>query len=464
MTADASDAGAEGSPAGGGRSRLSPAPGAQAASLSRRRFLAGVPAGVALPAVALAASGATAASPGEPGSWVAGLPGAALPQRLDPVSVRGLFEFSERHVPMNAANLCPTSRPAAQALAAADAAIDLDCSFQNRAPFGTLLEHCRARIAAQLSVSPDEVALVRNTSEANNIVNAGLALEPGDEVVLWDQNHPTNNVAWAVRAARYGIVVRTVTLPAQPRDAGELIEPFVRAFTPKTRVLAVSHVSNVSGLALPVRELCDLAHARGIHVHVDGAQSWGVLHVDLPELGCDSYAASAHKWYMGPREVGLLYVRSDAIGRIWPAVVAPGWGDDVDPDPVGARKFESLGQRDDAALTGLGVAAGLHDALADADVRSGERYTRALAQHLKNGLVEAGATLVTPMAERFSAGVCVVSVPSANRAELFRRLYAEHGIAAAPTGGLRLCPHVYNTSEHVDRVLAGMVALRSLLA
>ena len=143
----------------------------------------------------------------------------------------------------------------------------------------------------------------------------------------------------------------------------ELLEAFTRKFRPNTRVLAITQISNVSGIRLPVAELVSAAHDRGIHVHVDGAQSWGALDLDLTALDVDSFSASAHKWYMGPREVGLLYVKSEHIARIWPSAIAPGWGSDSETDLIGARKFESLGQRDDAALAALGTAAELHDQL-----------------------------------------------------------------------------------------------------
>src|SRR5262245_38157901 len=225
--------------------------------------------------------------------------------------VRRQFAFDENKVPMNAANMCPSPRIVAEQVAELTRDIDVDCSFQNRAKYVDLLESSRRKVAQHLGVSADEIALVRNTSEANNTVNNGLALKSGDEIVIWDQNHPTNNVAWDVRAARYGLRVQRVTTPAEPTDADQLVKAFTDAFTPRTRVLALTHVSNVSGLRLPVRELCDAAHRRNLFVHVDGAQSWGALEVNLRDLGCDSYSASAHKWFVGPKEVGILYVRSE---------------------------------------------------------------------------------------------------------------------------------------------------------
>lgn len=373
--------------------------------------------------------------------------------------VRAQFAFREERVPMNAANLCPSPRAVADRVEELTRDIDRDCSFNNRAKFSEMLEESRAAVAAQLGVGPDEIALVRNTSEANNTVNAGVPLSPGDEVVLWDQNHPTNNVAWDVRAARFGFSVRRVSVPADPADPDQLAAPFVEALSGRTRVLSVTHVSNVSGIRLPVRRLAAEARRRGVHFHVDGAQSWGALEVNLREMGCDSYSASAHKWFMGPKEAGLLYVREGRIPGLWPATVAPGWGDDADPDVVGARKFESLGQRDDACLASVGTAAVFHSAIAPPAVAARVAH---LAAALKEGVVEVGMTLVTPSDPKLSGGVCIVRATGDRRAAV-NRLYEEHGIAGAGTGGLRLCPHVYNTMDHVRRAVEGVKALRQVI-
>lgn len=412
---------------------------------SRRLFLKEIAAGAALLPVALetARAGETLAETSADGEAYWHL-------------VRAQFSFDEDKVPMNAANLCPSSRAVAERVSNLTADMDHDCSFQNRAKFSKLRELSREKVAEQMGVSADEVALVRNTSEANNTVNNGLQLEEGDEVLLWDQNHPTNNVAWDVRAARFGIVVKRVATPEHPKSAQELMDTFTSAFTDKTKVLSITHVSNVSGIKLPAKELTEAAHARGIYVHVDGAQSWGALDVNLRDMGCDSYTASAHKWFMGPKEAGLLYVKADQIPRIWPNVVAPGWGDDVDPDPRGARKFESLGQRDDPCLAAVGTTVDFHNSIGSARV---EARMVELAQRLKEGIADAGLRLVTPMAPELSGGVCITEVESSRRRDVMNRLYQEHGIAGAPTGGLRLCPHAYNTMEHVERAIAGVKAL-----
>jgi len=370
--------------------------------------------------------------------------------------VRAQFSFREEKVPMNAANLCPSSRAVAERVAELTADIDRDCSFNNRAKFGKFLETARQKVAAQLGVRANEIALVRNTSEANNTINNGLSLDEGDEILLWSQNHPTNNVAWDVRAARFGLSVKRVSTPRHPESTQELIDAFVGAFGPKTKVLSLTHIPNLRGIRLPVKEHVEKAHRQGIYVHVDGAQSWGALDVNLRELGCDSYSASAHKWFLGPKEAGVLYVKEENVPRIWPNVVAPGWGDDVDPDVEGARKFESLGQRDDACLAAIGTTVDFHNAIGAARV---EARVRELATNLKSGLADLGLTLVTPRSPALSGGVCIIEVAKGEGRKVMNRLYDEHGIAAAPTGGLCLSPHVYNTTEHVERALRGVEAI-----
>ena len=151
------------------------------------------------------------------------------------------------------------------------------------------------------------------------------------------------------------------------------------------------------------------------------------------------------------RRRALLYVREDRIEEIWPNIVAPGWGTDAEPDVRGARKFESLGQRDDACLAAVATAAAFHEAIGAAEV---EARVSALATVLKEGMAALGMTLVTPLDPGLSGGVCIMEAPG-DRGAALDGLYEAHGIAGAGTGGLRLCPHVYNTMAHVERAVEG---------
>jgi isopenicillin-N epimerase len=360
--------------------------------------------------------------------------------------VRAQFPLRAGIRPMNAANLCPAPRSVVDRVAAAMADVEADVSFQNRAQYDALRERVRERLAAYLGASADEIAIVRNTSEANNVIAGGVPLDRGDDVVLHSENHATNSVSWDVRAARYGFAVRRVTV-ASEMSAEAMLAAFRAALTPRTRVLSFTDISNVTGIRLPAPALCALARERGIHVHVDGAQSFGALRMNLRELGCDSYATSAHKWFMGPKEAGVLFVRAERAAAIWPGIVGVGWGDAAETSVRGARRFETLGQRNDATIAGLDAALDFHETIGAAAI---ETRVLALAAALKELLGRIpGARLVTPVAPARSGGVVIARFGERDHRALYQRLYAEHGVAGAATGGLRLCPHIYNTQDDV---------------
>src|SRR5207248_528363 len=184
-------------------------------------------------------------------------------------------------------------------------------SFQNRDKYRTLREAVRTKLARLLGVSADEVAITRNTSEGSNLVVRGIDLKPGDEVVVTDHNHPSNNESWKLRARREGLVVVSVPVRVPARSADDLVAGIEQAVTPRTRVIAITHLTSTTGIKYPVKPIAELARRRNIFLHLDGAQTFGAGAVDLSDLGCDSYSASAHKWPMGPLEAGILFVRSE---------------------------------------------------------------------------------------------------------------------------------------------------------
>ena len=364
--------------------------------------------------------------------------------------VRDQFPIRRGFVLMNAGNLCPSPYAVSSAVGHYTRDIDIDASMQNREKFAAMADQTRAALAQYVGAHPGEVAIVRNTTEGNNQVITGLDLGPGDEVVIWDQNHPSNAEAWDVRARRSGFTVHHVATPEKPASTAALIEPFVEKMTDRTRVLAFSHVSNISGVALPATQLCALARDRGILTLIDGAQTFGAVELDLHAIGCDFFTGSAHKWFMGPKEGGLLYVRRDAVDRLWPATVGVGWEDDLDD----ARKFETLGQRDDAMIVGIMRTVDFLDSIGKGKA---ETRTRALATATKEGILERiqGVAFRTPRASELSAGVVVFALPETDHEAVFTSLYEEHNIAGALIGGdhLRLCPHLYNSMREVEQVV-----------
>ena len=374
--------------------------------------------------------------------------------------VRRQFIFPETAVPMNCANLCPSFQAVAEKVAALTRVEDYDVSFNNRAQFNDTLKASRTKVATQIGAGPDEVALVRNTSEGNSVITNGLHFKEGDEIVIWDQNHVTNNQAWDIRARRFGLKIIRVAVPRTPESVEQVVQLFAAACTDRTKVLTFTETSNVSGLKLPAKQLAAMARERGIYCHVDGAQSWGAGVLDVHDIGCDSLAASGHKWFMGPKEVGILYVKAGRAPEIWPNTIGYTGDIKVELELENALKFETLGQRDDAAIAALGETADLHDQIGP------ERIQARITEHatrLKEGLQDAGATLVTPEDPAWSGGVVIIEVPKENQATVADTMYAKFGIAASTSGGLRLCPHIYNTREHIDRAIKGVASMADLI-
>jgi len=372
------------------------------------------------------------------------------------------FGFADDKVPMNAANLCPMPTAISHAVAQFGAELDVDMSGPNRARIEGFKNEARAGIAHQLGVAAKEIAIVRNTSEANNIIVQGAALAEGDEVLLWDQNHPSNKVAWQVRAERTGCTLKTLTVPLKAGSIDEVVERFAGAIGPRTRLVSFTHISNVTGFRLPASEICAALRQKNpeLHIHVDGAQTWGAAEVNLSSMDCDSFSGSAHKWYMGPREVGMLFVREARQDDVWPGVVSVPWGSEAEPSVEGARRFEALGQRDDAAIAALAETVSFHDELTAAGV---EARSSAIADELREALLAIDVPFVSSTNPLFNSSVIILSAPQENRGELISNVLNDSGVILAGVNGLRLSPHIYNTSEHVERVTGAIGASRDLL-
>lgn len=368
--------------------------------------------------------------------------------------VRSRFLMPKDLAFVNAANLCPTPLPVFEALVNNSRFLDSDPSSQSRAKLTVGREESRRLIAAALRASPEEIIMTRNTSEANNLVSSGLALGAGDEVLVFADNHPSNLKAWHEKAKRFGFTVIEIPVIAPHPGPAAYLDAFAKAMTPRTKVLAVTHVTNTMGDMLPVAELCRLARERGALSLVDGAQSFGVLDVDVTRMRPDFYSGSVHKWPCGPKEIGVLYVNREVHERLAPSIVSLYEGQ------VGiSRTHEGFGQRDEAALAAVGAAFRFQGEIGSAVI---EKRVRQLAQHLVTGLRDIpGVSLRTQTESDRSAAVVVFQPASLETRKLVATLYEKERIACAAAGGtsrpgVRLSPHFYNTMEEMDRTIAAV--------
>lgn len=369
-------------------------------------------------------------------------------------SVREQFVMPPDLAVMNAANLCPASRPAAEALTRESNSVDSDPSPTNRARLMPEKEATRVALAQFLRVTPDDIIITRNTSESNNMVSNGLDLKAGDEVLLHEDNHPSNLVAWQEKAKRFGFSVVIVPQKNPHPGAEYYVEAFTKAITPRTKVLSVTHLTSTVGDIMPAKELAALARSRGILFMLDGAQSFGLLDVNLADIQPDFYSGSSHKWPCGARECGVLYVNKTAQAKLWPSVYS------AYPGAVGFSKtFESFGQRDEATMIAMHEALTFQTKVGRAAI---EKRSRDLTTQLMTGLAKIpGITNWTsPVAERRVAVVSFVpGTLDANK--LAAALYTNDRIGITTRGGkdrpgIRVSPHFYNSPAEVDKFVSAV--------
>jgi selenocysteine lyase/cysteine desulfurase len=369
--------------------------------------------------------------------------------------VQRQFPLADNLIYLNAANVCPASRPVMDRHLEYLRDFHANPSFQNRDKYTAMRESLRSKAARMLRVSADEVAVTRNTSEGSNIVVKGVDLKAGDEVIITEHNHPSNRDSWKVRARRDGFVVKDLPVPVPARSSEELYAAIEKAITPRTRVIAITHLTSTTGILYPAREIAALARQRGIWMHLDGAQTFGALDVNLHDIGPDSYSTSAHKWLMGPLEAGLLYVRAERIAQLWPSIVTAGWADDL----KGARKFEVFGQRDDPRVVALESALDFVNLIGMPAVES---RLRSLVTHAKTRLQDIPQVeLKTNMEPALSGGVVKFRLRNIPTKRAYDTLWERHRISIAMTAsgdseGLRVSPHIYNSMDQIDRVVAAV--------
>ena len=368
--------------------------------------------------------------------------------------IRDAFIMPSGFACLNAANLCPSP---ASVLAAADTAtrsVDADPSYQNRARTKEGREATRKKLAAALRVTPEEIVVTRNTSESNNFVSSGLDLRAGDEVLVFSDNHPSNLAAWRQKAQRFGFTVKTVEQVNPHPGAEYYVDAFRRAMTGATKVVAITHVTATVGDVMPVREICEMARERGALSLVDGAQSFGVLDVDLSNLKPDFYSGSAHKWPCGSKENGVLFVSARVHDRIKPSIVS------LYPGDVGiSRTLEAFGQRDEAAMMGFGAALDFQKEVGLAAI---DRRARQLAAMAIAGLKKIDGVKVWTHDDPARSAAVVSFLPgSLDVRKLHQALYENDRIVCATRGGsdragLRFSPHFYNLESDIERAVAAV--------
>jgi cysteine desulfurase/selenocysteine lyase len=310
-------------------------------------------------------------------------------------------------------------------------------------------EETRSQVASVFNVSPEEIALIHNTTEGMNLIARSFDLKEGDEVILGDHEHTSGSVCWKVFQESRGVKIVRPEMPLMPSDLEEIVEVYRKAITPQTKVISMCHMVNTNGMILPVKAVSKMAHERGIFVAVDGAQSAGMIKIDLKDLGCDFYTASAHKWLFAPKGIGIFYAKESSQELLKPLIVCRGYQD------TSIRRLENYNTRNLPELLGLGAAIEFHNGIGDQKIhdRTYELKDYFISKVADNPKLR----LKTPSHDELSAGIQVVEVVGQKANDVRNTLLDKYKIDCRPMNSfdlnaLRISLAIFCTKKDVDKL------------
>jgi selenocysteine lyase/cysteine desulfurase len=351
---------------------------------------------------------------------------------------------------LNTASLGPTPLSIRTTMDAAWIELEQNPVFEtyNDGPLHLKSDRAREEVAALLGCRATELLITRSTTDAMNILVSGIRLDAGDRVLLTDQEHEGGTYCWTNLARRRGIIVDTIPIAPEDHDPAAILARFARAIRPETKVISVSHVISATGYLMPIPEIAALARSKDMLCVVDGAQALGQLPVDVKALGCHAYAAPGHKWLMGPKGTGMLYLAPETGDRVEPVQLEDGHRFISNSTGVGCLPL----------CIGLGAAA---EAMRKRGMATVRARTLALRNRAYEGLVRIpGMQLASvPPGEPAATALVAAHLPDAIDSSAFRAaMRTKHQIIVKMAekrwfNGFRLSPHVFNDEEDVDRAL-----------
>ena len=325
------------------------------------------------------------------------------------------------------------------------------------------LETVRRRLARAFGCDSEEIAITRNASEALEIVQLGLDLKPGDEVITTNQDYPRMVATWLQRQRRHGIVLKQLTFPVPPPGLDYLYHRIADAITPRTRVIHICHMTNRTGQIFPVQRICRLGRERSIEVIVDGAHSFCQFPFRHADLDCDYFGTSLHKWLLAPIGTGMLYVRKSKIPKIWPMM---GADDELRAD---IRKFEQIGTHPASQRNAITEALDFHEGIGVERKAARFRYLRRRWTDRVRDLPR--VKILNSDDPEQSCAIGFLSIDGFEAGKLYGYLWSKYRIWTSPTvmpgeyQGVRITPNVYTTLEEIDtfaEAVEQIVKLKSL--
>jgi isopenicillin-N epimerase len=310
----------------------------------------------------------------------------------------------------------------------------------------------RGKMAKLLNADEKEISLTENNTCSMSYVGSGLDLPHDAEILITDQEHPGGQSVWLNAVKRHGGAVAKMTMPKPMHSSEEAFEIVKKSITPRTKVIAISHMISGSGAILPVKEICAEARRRGIFTVLDGAQTVGHIAVDVKDIGCDAYVGCFHKWLLAPAGNGFLYLRADRNAEVWPSICSGHW----DSQDDNGYRLSQRGTGSLAVLMGAEAAMDFHNQIGAARVQQRIKY---LGEYLRDGLRRIPKIkFYTPLDSKINAGITVYGLDGINGAQLQDAMWNRERLRPRASGGiaLRHSTHIFNSTEEIDRSLKVM--------
>jgi selenocysteine lyase/cysteine desulfurase len=362
--------------------------------------------------------------------------------------IQRAFDCDRTMINLNNGGVCPSPSHVLEAMIR-------DLRFSNELPVVHMwsvleprIESVRRDLAKDFGCDPEEMAITRNASEALEIMILGRDLKAGDEILVTNQNYGRMLTTWDQRVRREGIVLKQVPFDVKSPSVDYLVDVFRKAITPKTKILEVTHITNLTGQIFPVREIAAMARERGVETFVDGAHAYAHFPFTRDQLGVDYYGTSLHKWLLAPIGTGFLYVRKDKIPGLWPMMAAPASSND------NIRKYEEIGTHPAANHNAIAAALAFHRGIGSERKIARLRYLR--DRWAKRLLAASDRVHVpTPLEGTAAGAIALLSVDGLDASKFSTWLLEKHKVVTVAIvhpefSGLRITPNVYTTTDEID--------------
>jgi len=376
------------------------------------------------------------------------------------LAIRGRYRLKPDYINLESGYYSMQAQPVLEAFIARVREVNYEASYYLRTKQVPDKAALRDQLSAMAGCAPAELCITRNTTESLDTVIAGYDWKQGDEAVMCEQDYGHMLAMFRLQARRHGMVNKIVSLPIDPASDDEIVQLYASVVTPRTRLMMVPHIVNITGQILPVRKIVDMAHARGVDVMIDGAHAFAHFEYKIPDLGCEYYGASLHKWLGSPLGTGILYVRRDKIPTLWPI-----YGDWRMTEDADIMKLNHTGTHPVHTDLAIGPAIAFHNAIGTRRKEARLRYLQNYWTSKVRGIPN--VELYTPTDPARSCAIGNVGIQGMDPLELAKRLLENDkiftvGYDQAGVHGVRVTPHVFTQPRELDRLVAAITRYAKL--